>query len=101
MPRQLRNYRPTASSSRFSVKSRWKKLIRFLDQVDRLKFAPERPRQHFGSLDDELVVWKPKVAELVEKIRAQPNGRVKNKIADNGTTGPRKGRSLAKTSRAS
>ena len=75
-------------------------LIRFLDQVDRLKFAPERPRHHVDSLDDELAAWKPKVTDLVEKIRAKGNGRIKSKDAENGPARPRKGRSLAKTSRA-
>ncbi len=74
-------------------------LIRFLDQVDRLKFAPERPRHHVDSLDDELAAWKPKVADLVEKIRAKANGRIKSKEVDNGPFGPRRGRFLAKTSR--
>jgi len=61
-------------------------LIRFLDQVDRLKFAAEPPLHHLESLDDELATWKPKVADLVEKIRAKANGRVKSKVADNGAS---------------
>jgi hypothetical protein len=70
-------------------------LIRFLDQVDRLKFAPERPSHQLAALDDELAAWKPRVADLLEKLRAKANGRVKNTIADNGTSGARDGRSPA------
>jgi len=50
-------------------------LIRFLDQVDHLKFAPERSNHHDGSLQWELAAWQPRVANLVKKIQAKPDGR--------------------------
>ena len=42
-------------------------LIRFLDQVDRLKFAPERSNHHHDSLEHELAAWEPRIAELREE----------------------------------
>ena len=50
-------------------------LIEFLDRIDRLKFAPERPN-HFGrSLEEELADWDPRVAGLIARIEARTNGR--------------------------
>ncbi len=74
-----------------------KELIRFLDQVDRLKFAAEPPSHHLESLDDRLAAWKPRVANLVEKLQAKPNGRTQSKITNHGGAGFRKGRFQAKT----
>ncbi len=51
-------------------------LIRFLDQVDHLKFAPERSNHHDLSLQQELAGWKPRVADLMKKIQAKPDGRL-------------------------
>jgi hypothetical protein len=43
-------------------------LIRFLDQVDRLKFAPERSILHHDSLERELAAWEPRIAVLQKKL---------------------------------
>jgi len=62
-------------------------LIRFLDQVDHLKFAPERSNHHDLLLGRELGTWRPRVADLLEKIQAKPDGRVKIKNPNSGTHG--------------
>ncbi|MGP0068996.1 MAG: hypothetical protein ACLQGP_36025 [Isosphaeraceae bacterium] len=54
-----------------------RELIRFLDQVDRLKFAPERSDGHQEVLADVLTSWEPRVEILQARIRARPKGRVK------------------------
>jgi hypothetical protein len=56
-----------------------KELTRFLDQVDRLKFAPERSNHHHQLLERELLAWEPRLAELKKKIQAKPQGRLKNR----------------------
>ncbi len=53
----------------------FQELIQFLDRIDRLKFAPERPNQHRQSLQEELADWNPRIAGLITKIQAKPNGR--------------------------
>ena len=50
-------------------------LIEFLDLIDRLKFAPERPDQSGLSLDQELAGWNPRIAGLIGRIGARANGR--------------------------
>jgi hypothetical protein len=50
-------------------------LIRFLDQVDHIKFAPERSNQRHESLRHDLEIWEPRVAELKAKIRANTGAR--------------------------
>ena len=50
-------------------------LIRFLDQVDRIKFAPERSNQNHDSLQNDLAMWEPRVADLNSRIRAKPSRR--------------------------
>jgi hypothetical protein len=50
-------------------------LIEFLDRIDRLKFAPERPSKNRQSLEDELAAWDPRVAGLIARIEARANGR--------------------------
>jgi hypothetical protein len=57
----------------------FQELIRFLDQVDHLKFAPERPDQHDESIPQALASWKPRVADLLKKIHAKPGIRSKIK----------------------
>jgi hypothetical protein len=52
-------------------------LIRFLDQVDRLKFAPERPNHRKESLQHDLGRWKPQISELLSKIETNGDGRAK------------------------
>jgi hypothetical protein len=54
-----------------------RELIRFLDQIDRLKFAPERSNHQEEVLADALVSWEPRVETLRARIRAKPRGRVK------------------------
>ena len=54
-------------------------LIRFLDQVDQLKFAPERSNHRHESLERELAAWEPRLTDLKKKIQAKPEGRPKNK----------------------
>jgi hypothetical protein len=53
----------------------FEELIRFLDQVDHIKFAPERSNQHHESLRHDLEIWGPRVAVFKAKIRAKPGGR--------------------------
>jgi hypothetical protein len=50
-------------------------LIEFLDRIDRLKFAPERPYHNGQSLPEELAAWDPRVAGLIARIEAKANGR--------------------------
>jgi hypothetical protein len=54
---------------------RFRELIRFLDRVDRIKFAPERP----GDLDEDqaqaLRTWEPIITAMTERIRAGPRRR--------------------------
>jgi hypothetical protein len=50
-------------------------LIQFLDRIDRLKFAPERPNQHRQSLQEELADWNPRIAGVISRIQARSNGR--------------------------
>jgi hypothetical protein len=57
-------------------------LIRFLDQVDHIKFAPERSNQHHDSLRHDLELWEPRVADFTAKIRAKPAGRRNLQTAD-------------------
>ena len=52
-----------------------RELIRFLDQIDRLKFAPERSDHHQDVLADALTSWEPRVETLRARIRAKPRGR--------------------------
>jgi hypothetical protein len=44
-------------------------LSRFLDRVDRLKFAPERSNHQQETLEHQLAQWQPRVAELTAKIQ--------------------------------
>jgi hypothetical protein len=56
-----------------------RELIRFLDQVDQLKFAPERSNHHHESLERELAAWEPQLADLKKTIQAKPDARQKNR----------------------
>jgi hypothetical protein len=53
-------------------------LIRFLDQVDHLKFAPLRSKHHPDLLAQELATWEPRLADLTKKIQTRPEGRAIN-----------------------
>jgi hypothetical protein len=48
-----------------------KELSRFLDHVDQLKFAPERPNHRDGSLEGDLATWTPRVATFTSKIQTR------------------------------
>jgi hypothetical protein len=63
-------------------------LIRFLDQVDHLKFAPERSNHQQEVLQESLTSWEPRVEMLRDRIRSRPRERT------------RSGRLLKRTSRA-
>ncbi len=76
-------------------------LIRFLDQVDQLKFAPRRSNHHHESLERELAAWEPRVADLKKKIQAKPEARQKNRKLRSGPRGPGKMVGHAETATAS
>ena len=70
-------------------------LIRFLDDIDRLKFAPNRSNHQQESLEEQLAAWEPRLADLGKKIKAKPERRQKNGAStpNSRTTAP--GLSLA------
>jgi hypothetical protein len=57
-------------------------LIRFLDQVDRLKFAPERSNHRQEALEAELAAWHPRLLALKQRIETKPAGRGGTRNAD-------------------
>jgi hypothetical protein len=59
-------------------------LIRFLDEIDQLKFAPKRSNHHHESLERTLTTWEPRLADLKRKIQARPEIRVRNASVDSG-----------------
>jgi hypothetical protein len=63
-------------------------LIRFLDQIDQLKFAPERSNHHHESLERELEAWEPRLADLKKKIQAKSETRLKNSPLRSGPRSP-------------
>ena len=75
-------------------------LIRFLDQVDQLKFAPERSNHRHESLERELATWEPRLTDLKKKIQAKPEGRPKNKTVPSAPRGSIKKIGHAETARA-
>jgi hypothetical protein len=52
-----------------------KELIEFLDRIDRLKFAVERPNQIRQPLEAELADWNPRIAGVIARIEARTNGQ--------------------------
>jgi hypothetical protein len=52
-------------------------LIRFLDFVDHLKFAPERSSNNHEALESELTNWEPRIAAIGKTIEAKPDRRQK------------------------
>ena len=55
-----------------------RELIRFLDQIDRLKFAAEGSQHHPGdALEEALTSWEPRVETLRAHICAKPQNRAK------------------------
>ena len=67
-----------------------RELIRFFDQVDQLKFAPERSNHRDESLERELAAWEPRLADLQKKIQAKPAGRSQNKTVRSAPRGSSK-----------
>jgi hypothetical protein len=63
-------------------------LIRFLDQVDRLKFAPARSNRPHQSLEHDLATWEPRLDNLKKKINSIPKGQSKTPsvLASPGST---------------
>jgi hypothetical protein len=53
----------------------FRELIRFLDRIDLVKFAPERSANNGDALGDLLSDWEPRVASLSARIRVKPRAR--------------------------
>jgi hypothetical protein len=53
----------------------FRELIRFLDRIDLVKFAPERSANNGEALGDLLSDWEPRVATLSARIRIKPRAR--------------------------
>jgi uncharacterized protein (TIGR03382 family) len=53
----------------------FRELIRFLDRIDLVKFAPERRGNHDEALGELISAWEPRVATLGARIRVKPRGR--------------------------
>jgi hypothetical protein len=64
----------------------FRELIQFLDRIDLLKFAPERPDHRHEELDEALKVWEPRVSELAARIRVKPRARPRTKAARRSPT---------------
>jgi hypothetical protein len=47
-------------------------LIRFLDQIDHLKFALDRSDLHDEALQQALTAWEPRIATLRDRLRVKP-----------------------------
>lgn len=57
-------------------------LIRFLELVDHLKFAPERSSNDHESLESVLTNWEPRIAAIGNKIQTKPERKLKPATAD-------------------
>jgi hypothetical protein len=75
-----------------------RELTRFLDQVDHLKFAPERPNHRSVTLEQELATWEPRIKGLTLTIRKSPKGDSKltvhapaPQVSGGGRSVPRRG----------
>jgi hypothetical protein len=66
-----------------------KELIEFLDRIDRLKFAVERPNNIRQPLENELADWNPRIAVLISRIEAKSNGRQNKHVAGSVPGSPR------------
>lgn len=53
----------------------FRELIRFLDRIDVIKFAPERGDNEQDALAELLSSWEPRIATLDARIRARPKAR--------------------------
>jgi hypothetical protein len=69
----------------------FQELIRFLDQIDRVKFAPEHSDNHHEAIQEALVSWEPRVASLQARLRIKPRSRAKGRAArsQSSDSGPR------------
>ncbi len=63
----------------------FRELIRFLDRIDVLKFAPERGDDGQGALEEMLASWEPRIATLDARIRTRPKARSRS---SNGVAPP-------------
>jgi hypothetical protein len=57
----------------------FQELMQFLDRIDLLKFAPERPDHRDEELDEALKAWEPRVTALAARIRVKPRARPRSK----------------------
>ena len=55
-------------------------LIRFLDHVDHLKFAPERSNHQQEVLQEALTSWEPRVEMLRDRVGSVPGVLVEDKM---------------------
>ncbi len=53
----------------------FRELIQFLDRIDRLKFAPDRPGENGEDLDEAFRTWAPRMTDLAARIRVKPRSR--------------------------
>jgi hypothetical protein len=53
----------------------FRELMQFLDRIDRVKFAPERPAEQEADLSRELVTWEPLMTAMAARVRARPRAR--------------------------
>lgn len=53
-------------------------MIQILNDIDRLKFAPDRSNLHQEWLEQQLAAWELRMAEYERKIQARPDRRFKN-----------------------
>lgn len=53
-------------------------MIQILNEIDRLKFAPNRSDLHQESLELEFAAWEPRIAEFQRKIKTSPERQRKN-----------------------
>ena len=63
-------------------------LMRFLDRIDRLKFASERSDDRGEELSQALATWEPLVTALAARIRIRPKARPRPEVG-RSRTGPR------------
>ena len=64
-------------------------LIHILNDIDLLKFAPNRSNFYQESLEQQLAVWEPRLAEVGKKIEATPARRPRNGRLKAGPPNPR------------
>lgn len=62
----------------------FRELIRFLDRIDLLKFAPARSDNHAEVLGELLAAWEPRVATLGDRLRVKSRGRARSAFSPPG-----------------